>query len=81
MLLFSLGFFVIGSALAGASQNLNMLIAARGEVSLAFDILMLIPQVAIQGFGSGGCLSVTEIIYADLVPLPERGKIQGITAT
>lgn len=65
MLLFSLGFFVIGSALAGASQNLNMLIAAR----------------AIQGFGSGGCLSVTEIIYADLVPLPERGKIQGITAT
>ena len=54
MLLFSLGFFVIGSALAGASQNLNMLIAARGEVSLAFDILMLIPQVAIQGFGLAG---------------------------
>jgi len=30
--------------------------------------------------GSGGCLAVTEIIYADLVPLPQRGIIQAITA-
>ena len=36
--------------------------------------------LAIQGFGSGGCLATTEIIYADLVPLPQRGIIQGITA-
>lgn len=36
---------------------------------------------AIQGFGGGGCISITEIIYADMVPLPERGKFQGIVAT
>ncbi|KAI0648808.1 iron permease [Trametes meyenii] len=56
--------FMMGSALSGAAFNMNMLIAGR----------------AIQGFGGGGCFSVTEIIYADLVPLSERGKLQGITA-
>jgi MFS family permease len=35
----------------------------------------------IQGIGGGGCLSVTEIIYSDLVPLPERGKFLGIIAS
>ena len=39
------------------------------------------PFSAIQGFGGGGCIAITEIIYADLVPLPERGKYQGIQAT
>ncbi|KAI0759674.1 iron permease [Trametes elegans] len=57
--------FAVGSAVAGAAQNMNMLIAGR----------------AIQGFGGGGCISITEIIYADMVPLPERGKFQGIVAT
>ncbi|KAH9858981.1 iron permease [Lenzites betulinus] len=57
--------FAFGSAIAGAAQNMDMLIAGR----------------AIQGFGGGGCISITEIIYADMVPLPERGKFQGILAT
>ncbi|KAI0326036.1 iron permease [Cubamyces sp. BRFM 1775] len=57
--------FALGSAIAGAAQCMNMLIAGR----------------AIQGFGGGGCISITEIIYADMVPLPERGKFQGIVAT
>ncbi|KAJ8486838.1 hypothetical protein ONZ51_g4577 [Trametes cubensis] len=57
--------FALGSAVAGAAQSMNMLIAGR----------------AIQGFGGGGCISITEIIYADMVPLPERGKFQGIVAT
>ncbi|TFK91566.1 iron permease [Polyporus arcularius HHB13444] len=57
--------FAIGSAICGAAQNMNMLIAGR----------------AIAGFGGGGCLSITEIIYADMVPLPERGKFQGIIAS
>ncbi|KAI0313881.1 iron permease [Amylostereum chailletii] len=65
ILVVSIAFFSLGSALAGAAQNVSMLIAAR----------------AIQGFGSGGALAVTEIIYADLVPLPQRGVIQGITAS
>ncbi|KAI0654613.1 iron permease [Cubamyces menziesii] len=46
--------FALGSAISGAAQNMNMLIAGR---------------------------TITEIIYADLVPLPERGKFQGITAS
>ncbi|KIP04468.1 hypothetical protein PHLGIDRAFT_109526 [Phlebiopsis gigantea 11061_1 CR5-6] len=57
--------FAVGSAVSGAAQSMNMLIAGR----------------VIQGLGGGGCLSVTEIVYADLVPLPERGKFQGITAS
>ncbi|KAJ7097289.1 iron permease [Mycena belliarum] len=57
--------FAVGSAICGAAQSLNMLIAGR----------------AIQGIGGGGCISVTEIIYADLVPLPERGKFLGVTAS
>ncbi|KAI0353765.1 iron permease [Trametes cingulata] len=57
--------FAVGSAISGAAQNMSMLIAGR----------------AIQGFGGGGCISITEIIYADMVPLPERGKFQGIVAT
>ncbi|KAL0947702.1 hypothetical protein HGRIS_013788 [Hohenbuehelia grisea] len=56
--------FAIGSAICGTAQSMTMLIAGR----------------AIQGMGGGGCIAVTEIIYADLVPLPERGKFQGITA-
>nr|VWO94584.1 Beta-lactamase (EC [Ganoderma boninense] len=42
---------------------------------------MLIAGRTVQGFGGGGCIAITEIIYADLVPLPERGKYQGIQAT
>ncbi|KAI0763297.1 iron permease [Trametes elegans] len=57
--------FAVGSAICGAAQNMKMLIAGR----------------AVQGFGGGGCLSITEIIYADMVPLPERGKFQGIIAS
>ncbi|KAF8512803.1 iron permease [Gautieria morchelliformis] len=58
-------FFAIGSAISGAAQSMSMLIAGR----------------AIQGFGGGGCISCTEIIYADIVPLPERGKFLGVTAS
>ncbi|KAI0752759.1 iron permease [Daedaleopsis nitida] len=57
--------FAIGSAISGAAQTMNMLIAGR----------------AIQGFGGGGCIAITEIIYADLVPLPSRGKYQGVQAS
>ncbi|KAF7365715.1 MFS domain-containing protein [Mycena venus] len=64
VMLASIAFFVLGSALAGASQNMNMMIAAR----------------AIQGIGGGGILTLTEIITADLVPLAERGLYQGLIA-
>lgn len=61
-----------------------MLIAARGlclgDMRECLIRVLIVKPAAIQGFGSGGCLAVTEIIYADLVPLPQRGIIQGITA-
>ncbi|KAJ7712048.1 iron permease [Mycena metata] len=65
ILLGFIAFFAIGSAICGSAQSLNMLIAGR----------------VVQGIGGGGCISVTEIIYADLVPLSERGKFLGITAS
>ncbi|KAG8851848.1 hypothetical protein FRB96_009032 [Tulasnella sp. 330] len=46
----SLAFFTIGSAISAAAQNMNMLIAGR----------------TLQGIGGGGILSLTEIIVADL---------------
>ncbi|KIP05339.1 hypothetical protein PHLGIDRAFT_25152 [Phlebiopsis gigantea 11061_1 CR5-6] len=55
-------FFALGSALDGAAQNMNMLIAAR----------------TVQGVGGGAIISLTEIIISDLVPLAERGIFQGI---
>ncbi|KAJ7435210.1 iron permease [Mycena galericulata] len=64
VMLGSIVLFVIGSALAGASQNMSMMIAAR----------------TIQGLGGGGILTLTEILTADLVPLAERGLYQGLVA-
>ncbi|KAI0833792.1 iron permease [Trametes gibbosa] len=65
VLVFFIVSFAVGSAISGAAQNINMLIAGR----------------TVQGLGGGGCLAITEIIYADLIPLVERGKFQGITAS
>ncbi|KAF8319948.1 iron permease [Clavulina sp. PMI_390] len=62
IMLGSIGIFAVGSALAGAAQSLNMLIAAR----------------AIQGAGGGGILALSEIILADMVNLRERGKYGGL---
>lgn len=75
--------FAIGSAICGAAQNLPMFIAGRGELQCSFAENFAEKHVlqAIQGMGGGACLSITEIIYADLVPLPERGKFLGIIAS
>ncbi|KAJ7040778.1 MFS general substrate transporter [Mycena alexandri] len=62
IMLICIAFFAVGSALAGASQNMSMMIAAR----------------AIQGIGGGGIINLTEILTADLVPLSERGLYQGL---
>ncbi|TCD69560.1 hypothetical protein EIP91_007184 [Steccherinum ochraceum] len=64
IVLICIAFFAVGSALAGAAQNMNMLIAAR----------------TVQGIGGGGILNLTEVIISDLVPLAERGLYQGILA-
>ncbi|KAH8106322.1 iron permease [Cristinia sonorae] len=62
IMLLCIVFFAAGSAIAGAAQNMNMLIAAR----------------TIQGIGGGGIINLTEIIVSDLVPLADRGLYQGI---
>ena len=53
--------FLIGSALAGAAQNMTQLIATR----------------ALQGLGAGGLMALTFVIIGDIVPPRERGRYRG----
>ncbi len=53
--------FIVGSALSGASQSMEWLIAAR----------------AIQGLGAGGITVTATALIGDVIPLRERGKYQG----
>ncbi|MBW8825461.1 MAG: MFS transporter [Acidobacteria bacterium] len=53
--------FLVGSVLAGLSQNMLMLILFRG----------------IQGIGGGGLLAMTFTILGDLITPRERGKYTG----
>src|SRR5271169_5567637 len=53
ILFVSIGFFELGSALCGASQNMKMLIASR----------------VIQGVGGGGIMGLVYIIMSDLISL------------
>ncbi|KAI0656482.1 MFS multidrug transporter [Cubamyces menziesii] len=62
IMMISVAFFFVGSALSGSAQNMNMLIAAR----------------TIQGVGGGGIINMSSIIVSDLVPLVERGAYQGM---
>jgi len=53
--------FLIGSLLAGASQNMTQLIFTR----------------ALQGLGAGGLMALTFVIIGDIVSPRERGKYVG----
>ena len=61
--LFGVVVFLIGSALSGASQSMNQLIAFR----------------AIQGIGAGALMPIAIAIVGDLFTPRERGKWQGLT--
>jgi MFS family permease len=82
VMIFVMVAFMVGSAVSGAAQNMNMLIAGRSTSLsplldiVSFELTSNFP--AIQGMGSGGILSMTEIITADMVPLRERGLYVGI---
>ncbi len=53
--------FLIGSALSGVAQSFTQLILFR----------------AIQGFGAGGLIAMTQTIIGDIVSPRERGRYQG----
>nr|WP_317453502.1 MFS transporter [Streptomyces sp. CBMA152] len=59
---FAIVVFVIGSALAGWSRNMDELIAFR----------------AVQGVGGGGLMIGVQAIIADIVPPRERGRFMGL---
>ncbi|EPY52623.1 MFS transporter [Schizosaccharomyces cryophilus OY26] len=65
MLYVSVFFFMLGSALSGASQNMIMLIVSR----------------AIQGLGGGGIMSLINIIISDITPLKTRPIYTGLIAS
>lgn len=58
---FAIVTFLLGSFLAGASQNMAELIATR----------------ALQGLGGGGLMALTFVIIGDIIPPRERGRYQG----
>ncbi|PWN54435.1 MFS general substrate transporter [Violaceomyces palustris] len=62
-MLVALSFFTIGTLLCGMSTSMNMLIASR----------------AIAGMGGGGLTTTSSVIMSDLVPLKNRGLLQGLT--
>lgn len=62
MLQASIVIFLIGSALAGLSQNMGQLIGTR----------------AVQGLGAGGLMVLVLAVIADLVPPRERGRYSGL---
>ena len=57
----AIGIFLLGSALAGLSQNMGQLIAFR----------------ALQGVGGGGLFAIALSIIGDVIPPRERGRYQG----
>ncbi|MBP2702452.1 MFS transporter [Microbispora sp. RL4-1S] len=57
----AIGIFLIGSALAGLSQNIGQLIVFR----------------AVQGLGGGGLMALAFSIIGDVIPPRERGRYMG----
>ena len=73
--------FLLGSALSGAAQNMDWLIAARSTspfCSFLSPSFHLHVCVAVQGIGGGGIFNLAAIVISDLVPLAERGTYQGV---
>ncbi|HZX08692.1 MFS transporter, partial [Kribbella sp.] len=62
MFLLSVVLFLAGSALCGMSHSMLWLVGSR----------------AIQGLGAGGLMVTAMAVIADVVPLSERGRYQGV---
>jgi EmrB/QacA subfamily drug resistance transporter len=64
LMLIALAVFVLASAGAGLSQNVEMLISFR----------------ALQGLGGGGLAALSQVLMADIISPRERGKYMGLFA-
>ena len=62
LLMFAIGTFLVGSLLAGLSQNMAELVAFRG----------------IQGLGAGGLMTLAFTIVSDVVAPRDRPRYQGV---
>ncbi len=62
LLMFAIASFMLGSLLAGASQNMTELILFRG----------------IQGLGAGGLMTLAFTIVSDVLPPRDRPRYQGL---
>lgn len=62
LMLIGIGIFVVGSALCGAAQSMEALIAFR----------------AVQGLGGGAIYALSFIVVGILYPADQRARIQGI---
>ncbi|GGL69798.1 MDR family MFS transporter [Wenxinia marina] len=65
IIFFSVGLFLLGSALCGMSQTMTQLILFR----------------AIQGLGGGGLFVLALSVVADVIPPRQRGRVQGVFAS
>lgn len=69
----------LGSALAGAAQNMSWLVAARGAFLVPYVVQPCADLFsAVVGIGAGGIYALSSIIIADLVPLQDRGPYTGL---
>jgi multidrug resistance protein len=62
VIIFALLLFDVGTIVCALSKNTTTILAGR----------------TIQGLGSGGCLSIIEILITDIVPLHIRGEFFGL---
>lgn len=62
LFIFAIITFVLGSALGGAAQTMEVLIASR----------------VVQGLGGGGLMILSQATIADVVPARERGRYMGV---
>ncbi len=62
LFLFAITVFIIGSAIGGSAQSMDMLLVGR----------------VVQGIGGGGLIILSQASIADVVPARERGKYMGV---